>query len=125
MSKFSRPTNCLYPQVYHIFKAKNKTGNKVIEYRIQDLPEDKFENALELLVTDFATEETLCVAKNITHSPMAFNEICYFWHEIFKQKLSIGCFTDDNELVAVAAMTVEIKGAAMNHFAMQVNLIAF
>lgn len=121
MVKFSRPANLSFPQTYHTFEAKNKAGDATIEYQIRELSQDFYEKALEILATDFATEETLCVAKNITGNPMAFNEICYFWHELMKEKISVGCFTNDNELVGVAVMTVECSDDGDQHSDLKVR----
>lgn len=112
MSKFVRPSSLSFPQVYHTFKAKNKAGDAEIEYRIEDLPESMFEEALKLLTTDFAPEETICVAKNITSNEAAMNEIRYYWHSQMKKKFSVGCFANDgsNELAGVAVMTVFSNG---------------
>lgn len=112
MSKFLRPKSLAFPQVYHTFQGKNKSGNATIEYVIKDLPEENYEEALQLLSTDFAPEETLCVAKNIAGNSLALNEICFYWFKILTEQLSVGCFANDgsNELAGVAIMTVTSKG---------------
>lgn len=111
MSKFLRPKSLTFPQVYHTFQAKNKAGDGTIEYVIKDLPEERYEEALELLSMDFATEETLCVAKNIANNPLALNEVCFYWFKILTEQLSVGCFANDgsDELAGVAVMTVNSK----------------
>lgn len=111
MSKFLRPKSLPFPQVYHTFQAKNKAGDATIEYVIKELPEERYEEALELLSTDFAPEETLCVAKNIAGNSLALNEVCFYWFKILTEQLSVGCFANDgsNELVGIAVMTVNSK----------------
>jgi hypothetical protein len=111
MSKFVRPKSLAFPQVYHTFQAKNKAGDATIEYVIKDLPEESYEEALELLSKDFATEETLCVARNIVGNPQALNEVCFYWFKLLGLQLSVGCFANDgsNELAGVAIMTVNSK----------------
>lgn len=112
MSKFVRPESLSFPQVYHTFRAKNKAGDAEIEYQIRDLPVELYEKALEVLTADFATEETLCVAKDITANKAAMNEVCYFWYQTMKEKFSVGCFANDgsDELAGVAVMAVWTKG---------------
>lgn len=111
MSKFLRPKSLAFPQTYHTFQAKNKAGDATIEYQIRDLPEELYEEALELLAKDFASEETFCVAKNITANAMALNEICFYWFKVLTEQLSVGCFANDgsNALAGVAIMTVNHK----------------
>lgn len=111
MSAFVRPQSLSFPQVYHTFQAKNKAGDATIEYQIRDLPEELYNEALELLASDFVTEETLCVAKNISANAEATGEVCYFWFKILAEKFSVGCFANDgsNELAGVAIMAVHSK----------------
>lgn len=108
MSKFERPIELAFPQTYYTFKAKNKAGNANIEYQVRDLPEDLFEEALDLLSSNFATEETLCVSKKVVDNPLALSEMCIFWFFILSEKISVGCFANDgsDELVGVALLSV-------------------
>lgn len=41
-----------YPRVYLRFSARDQGSNDLVEYRIQNLPEDRFEDALEFYVDD-------------------------------------------------------------------------
>jgi hypothetical protein len=111
MSSFARPVDLSFPQVYGTFQALNKAGDGVIEYQIRDLPEQLFEKSLEILAADFATEETVCVAKNLTANPAALNEVCYIWYETMRDGLSLGCFANDgsDELAGVAVMKVLMR----------------
>jgi hypothetical protein len=108
MTKFVRPADLSFPQVYHTFKAKNKAGDAEIEYRVEDLPESMFESALQLLTTDFAQEETICMGKNVTSNEAAMNEIRYYWHNAMKKGFSVAAFANDgsNEMAGVAVLTV-------------------
>jgi hypothetical protein len=112
MSNFTRPADLLFPQIYQTFKALNKAGDATIEYQIRDLPEELFESSLEILAADFATEETICVGRNLVSNPAALNEVLYIWHETMKDGLSLGCFANDgsDELAGVAVMKVLTRG---------------
>lgn len=59
MSKFEHPASLKFPLVFHTFKAKNNESDEIIEYRIQDLPEEDYKRAVDLMVSDFMPEETL------------------------------------------------------------------
>lgn len=57
---FARPKSLEFPKTYYTFKAKPRNSDKVIEFRVQDLPDDRFEQALEMLRTGFIPDESLC-----------------------------------------------------------------
>lgn len=59
--KWKRPVST-YPKVWSTFEAKNVDCDDLIEYRIEDLPESRFEEALENLVSIFCKDEPLCEA---------------------------------------------------------------
>lgn len=118
MSKFVRPSSLPFPHNYHTFHAKNKAGNATIEYQIRELPEELYEQALELLAKDFSTEETLFVAKGIPTNSMALKEVCFDWFRKLTERISLGCFANDgsNELAGVAVMTVIHKDDEEENF---------
>jgi hypothetical protein len=110
MSKFERPKNLSFPHVYYTFKVKDKGSDHVVEYRVQDLTEEYFETALDLIVAHFVPEETFCLCKRISESLKSINAICEFYRGVFKKRLSIACFKnegDDKELVAVNVFVVK------------------
>lgn len=41
-----------YPRVYLRFNARDRGSNDLVEYRIQDLPEDRFQDALKFYEDD-------------------------------------------------------------------------
>lgn len=112
MAKFVRPASLQFPHVYHTFKAQNKAGNAEIEYRVEDLPESMYEEALDLLIKDYAHEETVCVGRKIASNAAAMQEIRTIWQHLMKEKFSVACIANDgsNELAGVAVMTVYSKG---------------
>lgn len=109
MYDFKRPKEAAYPQVYYRFKAKDKNSENMVEYRVQDLPEEYFEQSAKFMVEKFLPFETICLAVN-AHLNKAFcDQIFEFWMEQMAEKLSIACFKDDGskELVAVNVLVVK------------------
>lgn len=41
-----------FPRVYLRFKAKDSDSDELVEYRIQDLPEEKFKDAIDFYTGD-------------------------------------------------------------------------
>lgn len=108
---FKRPENVEFPTTYYTFKAKLKNSDEVIEYRVQDLPEDRFEEALEMMRTQFLPDESLCSSKGVDVDARSGKILCDFWIEVMKQHLSIGCFRNDevDDLVSVNVFTIHNK----------------
>lgn len=73
----------------------SKESDEVIEYRVQDLPDDRFEEALELMRTHFLPDESLCSSKGVPDDPLATKVFLDFWIECMKKHLSIACFRND------------------------------
>jgi ribosomal protein S18 acetylase RimI-like enzyme len=111
MYKFKRPESLSFPQVYYTFKAKNKKSDEIVEYRVQDLPIEKYEEAVDFMVKYFLPDETFCASKGIPEKPSAVKEFRDFWLASFYEKISIGCFKNDgsDELVGANVLLVSSK----------------
>lgn len=98
-----RPADLEFPRVFYNFKAKAKESDEIIEYEVQDLPEELYEDALELLVRDFLPDEIVCTSKGLHKQGSSLNELLEFIRAVLKKRLSIACFRkgDAKELVAV------------------------
>lgn len=60
--KWSRPDTVEYPKVWRTFQARGLDSDKLVEYRIQDLPESRFEDVIDHMVTYFIPEEPVNAA---------------------------------------------------------------
>lgn len=111
MSTFKRPNSLIIPRVYTTFEGNDITGDKIIEYRIQDLPEEYFDQAVDFMIKYFLPDETLGSAYDITSKPGAIQAFRDLWHESLRKKLSIGCFRDDkkDELVGLNVLVVKTE----------------
>ncbi|KAG5684338.1 hypothetical protein PVAND_013573 [Polypedilum vanderplanki] len=105
---FKRPENLKFPTVYYTFKAKDIENENLVEYRVQDLPETYFKEALSLLVEHFLPDEELCSSRGLLKCDKGLKEVSDFWTCILKEKLSIGCFKND-ELVGMNVLVVTSK----------------
>lgn len=116
MSKFVRPESATYPQVYYAFNAKDKDSDVVVSYRVQDLPEEYFVKAVDLMVKHFLADETFCACRKLNESKKAVEEFRGLWQRCFAEKLSLACFKDgSDELISVNALMVHIKGVNEKH----------
>lgn len=100
MPKFVRPASLKLPQVYGTFKAKDKDSHNEVEYIIQDLPEDYFEEALNLLLNVFLPDEALYSCRGVSANADAIKEVRDFWNEKLAMKTSLACFRDGSKDLA-------------------------
>lgn len=111
MYKFKRPETLPYPNIYYTFTAKDKHSDNILEYRVQDMPEKFFEQAVDFMVKYFLPDETFCASKNVPNKPSAVDSFRAFWLDSLQQKLSIACFRNDGneELVGANVLIVNTK----------------
>ena len=97
-------------KIYSSFKAKDKDSDEIIEYSIQDIPEDKFEEAINLYVEHFITDEPLAEVRKLHENKSAIIELRQLWMEgIKKSRLGVACFKSDGEMVGVNILSITDK----------------
>lgn len=111
MAKFERPKHLEFPKVYHTFQAKDVDSDNLVTYRVQNLPVEYYERALELMKNYQLPEETLAASKKLLESEEAVEMCKFFIGEVLLEKLSLACFKEGcDELVAVNVMVVDVQG---------------
>lgn len=58
-SSWKRSVNVPYPSVWHTFIAKDTEGEKFVNYIVQDLPKNRFDEALVFMKDFFIPDEVL------------------------------------------------------------------
>lgn len=61
---WTRPTEVPFPAVWHTFQAKDLNSEDQVTYIVQDLPEERFEDAIKHMVGIFIYDEPMCRAKS-------------------------------------------------------------
>lgn len=56
---WSRPQTTEYPKIWRKFKARDLNSDELIEYRIQDLPESRLEDAVEHMISNYLKDEPI------------------------------------------------------------------
>lgn len=59
---WKRPQCTEFPKVWFKFMARDTGTDELVEYRIQDLPECKFDDGIEFMVQHFCKDEPVCAA---------------------------------------------------------------
>lgn len=112
------------PKIYHTFKAKNKNSDDIVEYQIQDLPEQFHEQTLDLFMKDYVTDELFLKSKKLWENEGSLKAIRDIFSDALSHRLSIACFNNDGELVGVNLLRVITKSdPKVNYFS--VNGIFF
>lgn len=57
--KWTRPKTSEYPRIWHTFVAKDIDSDTLVEYCIQDMPESRFDEAVQLMTINFCRDEPL------------------------------------------------------------------
>lgn len=108
MAAFAHPRSINYPRVYHSFKARDLHSEKIIEYRVQDFPRDRYDEGVQYMVQNFFEHEVMGKSRRIKSDRAAVDEISRFWYEILHRELSIVCFKENSDdIIAMNVMDVK------------------
>ncbi|KAJ6638871.1 hypothetical protein Bhyg_11609 [Pseudolycoriella hygida] len=112
MSCFQRPDTIPYPNVWLTFEVSDENG-ELVKYRIQDLPIERAEDAINHMKTHFLTEEIECRARNIVNDEASVEDFVNIWrYAIHADRLSLVCLKEGSEeFVGVNILFAEGKDA--------------
>lgn len=106
VTRFERPTIGFCPQVYSTFTLRNEQSQEDEEYSIEDLPQDRIEEAAEFMIKYYTKDETFQRAIKVSEATLMA-----FYRFVLRQKVALACFKKQNrELVALNALSVKTKG---------------
>lgn len=105
-----RPENVSYPKVWTTFLAKDLDSDNLVEYRVQDLPEDRFEDTVKYLLENYLNDEPFTSSKDLQDDPEALEEQKNFWRNHFKSKTTLVCFKEgSDEIVGVNLTAIVLE----------------
>lgn len=105
---WSRPENLEYPLTYSRFKALDCDSiEQFVEYRIEDLQPDRFEDAVNIIRDKHLIDEPMKSSKNLRDCPVSVQEMTENLWAILRQNISLVCFKEGSEeIVAVNILGV-------------------
>lgn len=59
---WNRPESSEFPKVWCTFKASDIDGDRIVEYRIKDLPESRFDDGINFMAQHFCLNEPIAEA---------------------------------------------------------------
>lgn len=92
---WKRSSEVDFPQIWTRFKATDHNGS-LVDYRIQDLTEDRFHEAIYFMQRHHMESEVLRV-KKIRDDPDSFREITEKWWDCLRQKVTLVCFKESSD----------------------------
>lgn len=107
MVGFVRPA-INYPSIYHTFRARDLHSNKLVEYRVQDLPRDRYEDGIQFMLQNFFEQEAMGKTRRIKTDRIAVQEISRFLREMMPKGFSIACFKEhSDDIIAMNILDVD------------------
>jgi hypothetical protein len=105
---WTRPEDVAYPITYATFHALDIDEiGELVEYRIQDLPEERFEDAVAIIKDKHLIDEPMKSSKGVRDCPVSVQEMVEYLRSYLQQKISLVCFkAGSDEIVAVNILGV-------------------
>jgi hypothetical protein len=105
--RWKRPADLAYPVRYYKFVSGNRECDKLIEYRIEDIPENRYEEAVEFMVKHFIPSDPRIIARNAANDPDLLEDHHGIFLRAIQQKMSIACYKrGSDEFVGVNILEV-------------------
>ncbi|XP_055586148.1 uncharacterized protein LOC129738858 [Uranotaenia lowii] len=103
-----RPEQPAIPTVWHRFQAKDLSGgDQLVTYRVEDLTEDRYEDAIQHYLNHFIKDEPLCRQRKMAQDTVSYGEIQGFWRWCFSRRMTIVCYREgSNEIVGANLLDV-------------------
>lgn len=106
--EFVCPENSSFPIVHYKFLAKGLNSDELVEYRVQDLPEEYNERAIDFMLEYFLPDEPFQQACSQEVREGAAGRLGNFYKEVVKSRVSLVCFAEGSEeIVGLNLLRVE------------------
>ncbi|XP_058116220.1 uncharacterized protein LOC131287958 [Anopheles ziemanni] len=107
---WERPSDVPYPNVWWTFKAPDpdRDDGGLATYTVEDLTEDRFEDAIELFTEHFLDDEPLAQHARTRHNPVAYDQVITMFKSCFNKRLSVVCYKESSEEL-VGANLLEVQ----------------
>lgn len=107
---WKRPENVSFPQVWLTFKAKDFNSDNLVEYRIQDLPHERYEEAIDYMCNEFLVNEPMCKSLGVANDEHSVIERRELWKYVMSQNIVLACFKEiSDEIIGINMVAVSLK----------------
>lgn len=74
----------------------------MVEYIVQDLPEDRFDDAVHVMSTKFLADAPMAKLRNGANDPIYIQDSVRIWKAILQQRMTHVCFkSGSSEIVGI------------------------
>lgn len=95
------------PVCYYKFVSGNEKCDKLVEYKIRDIPENRYEEACKFMLSYFVPYEPKLVARNAQNDQSVLDDCHYVYMRALQQKVSVACFKrGSDEFVGINILEV-------------------
>ncbi|KYN03213.1 PREDICTED: uncharacterized protein LOC108773584 [Cyphomyrmex costatus] len=106
------------PKVWKVIEKKAKDG-KLMKFTIQEIPEDRYEDAIQHMCTYFLEDEPTCQCINAKNDPLFVQDIITIWRLLLAEGICVAAFIDNSNggkpiIAGMNALGVEIKNQEHN-----------
>lgn len=96
-----------YPKVWHRFLARDTDSDNLVEYRIQDLPPDRVNDAYYHMLANYILDEPVAQVLGSVDDLIHFEDYKLCWEPIVAQRMPLVCFkTGSDDIVGVNMLYV-------------------
>lgn len=93
-----RPASVEYPKIWHTFKARDVDSDDLVEYRIQDLPQSRAEDAYKHMYDGYVQDQPIIQQfTDLEDKLVYYNDFKMGWQAMVDQKLPLVCFKDGSD----------------------------
>lgn len=105
---WSRPEDVDFPLTYSRFKALDcDSEDRLVEYRIEDLQQDRFDDAVHIIRDKHLIDEPMKSSKGVRDCPISVQEMIENLWNMLRQNISLVCYKEgSDEIVAVNILGV-------------------
>lgn len=105
-----RPSNIPFPSVWLTFKEKDLNSKNLVEYRVQDLPIDRFNDAIEHMTVNFLADAPMAKSTELLKDPISLKEVQDEWKSMLEQHVTLVCFKKgSDEIIGMNVIGVITK----------------
>uniref|UniRef100_T1E2B1 N-acetyltransferase domain-containing protein n=1 Tax=Psorophora albipes TaxID=869069 RepID=T1E2B1_9DIPT len=116
MGSWRRPVEIEHPRVWITFKARDLDSERLVNYRIQDLPLDRVQDAIGHMKRYFLHDEPMCSSVGLFQDSVGKQEYDEMWQAVAEQRVAVVCFREGcDDIVGLNMLTVVSKDSLEQH----------
>ncbi|XP_058115977.1 uncharacterized protein LOC131284423 [Anopheles ziemanni] len=100
---WKRPDTVPFPTVWHRFSGRTPDTNDLVNYVVQDIPENRFDDCIEHMCSYLLRDEPTCRCFALADDPIAI------WRKVLERRCAVVCFRegdDRGEIVGINMLNV-------------------